>query len=299
MANESSSDERPIVVNTERPSHTGKFIAIFVILGLLVIGEIYSMSRLGGVESDVLSRQAELANQLNHNMAAKFQAMANANAQSLQQMQDAVNDVTSKMGITERRALAGSRYASSLARKFARQDKVDTEALQMEMAEKADLSKLNDTNHDIATAKYGLNQTSGKVDTLAKDLGMARSSMGTLIATNQRDISALQKLGMRDYYEFDVRKNQKQTVAGITLNLKKANERNHYYNMLLVFSDMNVYKKNLVIDSPFFFMPKYMHQFYEMVVYQIGPHWVKGYISTPKGALNQMAASGGSPASSN
>ncbi len=299
MTNDSSSEEKPIIVNAERPGHTGKFIAIFVILGLLVIGEIYSMSRLGGIETDVINRQARLADQLNHDMATKFQAMANANAQSLQQMQDAVSDLSSKMGVSEHRALAGARYASSLARKLARQDKVNNEALQMELAEKADQTKLDSVNHDVATTQYGLNQTSTKVDTLAKDLGMARSSMGTLIATSQQDIAALRKLGLRDYYQFDVRRNQRQTVAGITLDLKKANMRRHYYNMMLVFSDMDVYKKDLVIDSPFFFMPKYMHQFYEMVVYQIGPHWVKGYISTPKDALKQLAASSGDSGSAN
>ncbi len=272
-----------------KPDHTGKFVAIFVVLGLLIIGEIYSFSRMGSLRTQLQGDQTRLANKLNSDLSAKVQDLANANAQSLEELRSSLDDTATQMSATEKQALARAHYASYLVRRLQKQESQNAQQLRQELSQKADQQQVGSLSQGLTATKSDLSSTNTKLATLASDLGMARSQLGTLIATNHNDIAALQKLGSRDYYEFAIDRNERKTVAGITLVLKKSNMKSHTFNVNMIYNDMTVTRKNLPIDSPVFFAPRYMHQFYEMVVYQLGPGWVKGYISTPKGAVDQVA----------
>jgi hypothetical protein len=272
-----------------KPDHTGKFVAIFVVLGLLIIGEIYSFSRMGSLRTQLQGDQTRLANKLNSELSSKVQDLANANAQSLEELRSSLDDTATQMSATEKQALARAHYASYLVRRLQRQESQNAQQLRQELSQKADQQQVGSLSQGLTATKSDLSSTNKKLATLASDLGMARSQLGTLIATNHNDIVALQKLGSRDYYEFTIDRNERKIVAGITLVLKKSNMKSHTFNVNMIYNDMTVTRKNLPIDSPVFFAPRYMHQFYEMVVYQLGPGWVKGYISTPKGAVDEVA----------
>lgn len=287
MASEDFPEDRPMLVT--KPDHTGKFVAIFVVLGLLIIGEIYSFSRMGSLRTQLQGDQTRLANKLNSDLSAKVQDLANANAQSLEELRSSLDDTATQMSATEKQALARAHYASYLVRRLQKQESQNAQQLRQELSQKADQQQVGSLSQGLTATKSDLSSTNTKLATLASDLGMARSQLGTLIATNHNDIAALQKLGSRDYYEFAIDRNERKTVAGITLVLKKSNMKSHTFNVNMIYNDMTVTRKNLPIDSPVFFAPRYMHQFYEMVVYQLGPGWVKGYISTPKGAVDQVA----------
>jgi hypothetical protein len=238
--------------------------------------------------------QTQLAKKLNGELSAQVQQLANANAQSLEELRSSLDDTASQMSATEKRALARAHYAGYLVRKLEKQENKNAAELRQEIAQKADQQQLGTLTQDVSSTKSDLAVTKTTVTTLASDLGMTRSRLGTLIATNHNDIVALQKLGQRDYYEFELVKNQKKVVAGVGLVLKKANTKHHLFNVDMIYNDMRVTRKDLAIDSPIFFAPRYAHEFYELVVYQLAPGWVKGYISTPKGALAEVAAGSGS-----
>ncbi|MGH9446027.1 MAG: hypothetical protein ACRD3O_09900 [Terriglobia bacterium] len=280
-------EDRPMLVT--KPDHTGRFVAIFVILGLLIVGEIYSFSRMVSLRNQLQADQTRLASKLNADLSAKVQDLANANAESLQELRSSLDDTATQMSATEKRALARAHYASYLVRRLQKQESHNAQQLRLELSQKADQQQVGSLNQGLAATNSALSNTKGTVKTLVSDLGMARSQLGTLIATNHNDIVALQKLGSRDYYEFNIARNKRKTVAGITLVLKKANMKRHTFNVDMIYNDMTVTRKDLAVDSPVFFAPQYMRQFYEMVVYQIGPNWVKGYISTPKGAMTEVA----------
>jgi hypothetical protein len=286
MASGDFPEDRPMFLS--KPDHTGKFVAVFVILGLLVIGEIYTFSRLGSLRSALQADQTQLANKLNADLSTKVQNLANANEQALQELRSSLDDTATQMSATEKQALARAHYESYLVRRLQNQESRNAQNLRLELSQKADQQQVGALNQGLAATKSDLSTTKNTVATLASDLGMARSHLGTLIATNHNDIVALQKMGSRDYYEFDIERNKRKTVAGVTLVLKRSSTKHHTFNVDMVYNDMTFTRKNLPVDSPVFFAPRHVHEFYEMVVYQVGPNWVKGYISTPKGALAEM-----------
>jgi hypothetical protein len=294
---EGAPGDSPFMVNVEKVDHTGKFIVIFVILGLLIIGEIYSITRVGSLRIELKADQAQLAKKLNNALSAQVQQLANANAQSLEELRSSLDDTATQMSAAEKHALARSRYATRLIRRLQTKETQSAQELRQEIAQKADQQQVGSIRQDLTSAKSNLTATKERVSLLASDLGMTRSRLGTLIATNHNDIVALEKRGQRDYYEFDLVKNQKKAVAGISLILRKSNLKHHVFNLDLVYNDMTVARKNLVIDSPLFFAPRGAHELYELVVYQLAPGSVRGYISTPKGAVTEVASQGSSAVS--
>jgi hypothetical protein len=287
---EGAPGEGPIMVNVEKVDHTGKFIVIFVILGLLIIGEIYFITRIGSLRIKLQADQAQLAKRLNNALSAQVQQLSNANAQSLEELRSSLDDTATQMSATEKHALARARYDTRLIRKLETQQTKNAQELRQEIAQKADQQQVGSLKQDVTSTDSNLAATNKKVSTLASDLGMTRSRLGTLIATNHNDIVALEKRGQRDYFEFDLVKNKKQAVAGITLVLRKSNLKRHIFTLNMVYNDMTVTRKNLAIDSPVFFAPRSDHELYELVVYQLAPNSVKGYISTPKGAVTEVAS---------
>ncbi len=284
--------ERPVIMERNSPANRrGVFIVVAVILALLIIGEIYSLARFSSLRAEMQSRQVKADQQLNASVSAKLQELQNQEAQSLGELRAELDSTATSMSANEKKAMRNAHYAGYLARKLQKDEAQHARQLQAALATKADQVQVANLSQDATATKSDLAQTKQNVTTLASDLGMARSKLGTLIATNHQDIAALQKLGSRDYFEFTLSHNQRKTVAGVGLTLKHTSRRGHTYNVDMFYNDVKVARKNLAIDQPVFFAPRSIHSFYEMVVYQVGPKDVKGYISTPKGAMGQEVAS--------
>jgi len=120
---------------------------------------------------------------------------------------------------------------------------------------------------------------------------MARSELGTLIATNSSEIRALRELGDRDYYEFTLGKNQVSRVSGIILVLRKTNVRERSFTLNLISNDQEIRTKDRNINEPIYFYVNGLKSPYELVINEVGYNTVKGYISTPKGALAEESSS--------
>lgn|SRR5487761_87047 len=285
-----SSNQKPIVALEPKSSQRGIFTAVFVILALLIAGEIYSLSRFSSLRTSVQTDQARMAQQVNANLAKKVQDMDNANAQALDELRAELESTSTQMSATEKKALRNSHYAGYLVRQLAQQQTQSAAELHQELAKKADQQMVGTLSQNVSATQNDLADTKRTMGTLTSDLGMTRSKFGTMIATNHNDIVELQKQGSRDYYEFTLTQNHQQKVAGVGLVLKKANTGHHTFNVDMYYNDMRVTRKSLAVDQPVFFAPQYTHSFDELVVYQVAPHKVVGYISTPKGAIQQQMA---------
>jgi hypothetical protein len=165
-----------------------------------------------------------------------------------------------------------------------KQQQQDATALKEEIAKKADDEKVGALSQDVTTTKTDLASTQQNVDQLSKDLGMAKSEFGTLIARNHDDIETLRKLGERDYVEFTLTRNQKQNIAGVGLTLKKTNVKHNRFDLNLLADDLQVEKKSRTVNEPIFFYLASSKKPYELVVNKVESDRVIGYISTPKGA---------------
>ncbi len=157
-------------------------------------------------------------------------------------------------------------------------------------------------NGELATkaSNDDVKQVSGQVgvvrtdlDSTKKDLQMARSEMGTLIAKNHDDIETLRRLGERDYIEFTVAaKNAPQKVGDVTIELKGTNPKKNQCNLAIVVDDKRTEKHNRTIDEPIFFYAHGEHRPMEIVINQVEKNKVVGYLSVPK-PVQQPATSSG------
>lgn len=289
-------DEAPRTERIEVRQSSGPWVLVFVVLGLLVIGEVYALTKLGSISS-IQAQQAGLKTQIaqiNDQVNAKLASLEDANTQQLDALRSELDTTAKKMGSSGGTALA---HARKLVANLQKQTQAENDELKQEIAKDNDQvnQQVAAVTQDVSAAKTDLGTTKQTVDTLKNDLGMARSDMGTLIARNHDDIETLRKLGQRNYYEFTVSKNQEQTVASVGLMLKKTNVKHHRFNLNVLTNDMEVQKNNRTVDEPIFFSTGGSKEFYELVVNKVDADKVSGYISTPKYSQPELAAA--SPAS--
>jgi multidrug efflux pump subunit AcrA (membrane-fusion protein) len=271
---------------------SGPWVIVFVVLGLLVLGEIYTLSKLGSIGS-VQSEQARLRNevqQTNQQVAAKLSSLQDANAQQLDALRAELATASKQVkSPAASRALARERKALAALEEQTKQQSTELQAAKADLAKKADAEQVAAVSKDVADTKTQLGTTNQTLSTLRNDLGMARSDMGTLIARNHDDIETLRKLGQRNYYEFTLTKNQQQTVAGVGLLLKKTNLKRHRFNLNLLTNDIVIPKDNRTVDEPIFFTTGKSREFNELVVNTVDQNKVTGYISTPKYSQQELA----------
>jgi hypothetical protein len=123
------------------------------------------------------------------------------------------------------------------------------------------------------------------------DLKMARSELGTLIASNHEEVEQLRRLGERDYIEFTISgKNKPQKVGSFMVELRGTNPNKKSYNVSLIVDDARIEKKNLPIDEPIFFHQGTDRRPLELVVNTVAKDAVTGYISVPKAPNTQSAS---------
>jgi multidrug efflux pump subunit AcrA (membrane-fusion protein) len=273
---------------------SGPWVIVFVVLGLLALGEIYTLAKLGSIGS-IQSEQASLQNQVqqtNQQVAAKLSSLQDANAQQLDALR-AELDTAAKQAKSPQasRAVIRDRKMLAALEKTEQEQNTELQQAKADLANKANNSDLAAVGKDVADTKTDLGSTKQTVSTLQNDLGMARSDMGTLIARNHDDIETLRKLGQRNYYEFTLARNEEQTVAGVGLMLKKTNVKRHRFNLNLLTNDMAIPKDNRTVDEPVFFTTGKSREFDELVVNSVDQNKVVGYISTPKYSQPELAAS--------
>lgn len=272
-------DEK-VVEKPGNPDHKASFIAIFVALALLAVGEIYSLNSLGSIQQSYKADQAATKDAMTAQMNDRLSALEQSNAKVLEAMKEELDATSKSTGAAQ----TDLKRARALVVKLQKEQADQTKSFQDELAKKADSEQVGALNGQVTSTRQDLDDTKKSLDATRQDLGMARSQFGTLIARNHDDIEYLRKLGERNYYEFTLDRNKQQTVAGVGLVLKKVNVKHHRFNLNLIADDMTIEKPNRTINEPIFFSTQSSKRFYELVVNQVQSGQVKGYISTPKSA---------------
>jgi hypothetical protein len=186
--------------------------------------------------------------------------------------------------------------------KKARKDSQD-EAQQIRDDETKQIADMGtEVNGQLATkaSNDDVKQVSGQVtvvrtdlDTTKKDLQMARSEMGTLIAKNHDDIDTLRRLGERDYIEFTVAaKNTPQKVGDVTIELKGTDQKKNQCNLAIVIDDKRTEKRNRGTNEPIFLYAHGSRRPMEIVINQVEKNKIAGYLSVPKAVQGSTSSSG-------
>jgi len=134
---------------------------------------------------------------------------------------------------------------------------------------------------DVAASKAAIEQTQAQLQRAIGDLG----EQSGLIARNADELAALKRTGLREYFEFDLRKAKAPSPVGpVAVRLKDADAKRHKFNMVLVVDDLEIEKKDKTLLEPVQFYRKGSRQLHEIVVYAVQKDRITGYLSTPKAA---------------
>ena len=100
-------------------------------------------------------------------------------------------------------------------------------------------------------------------------------------------MSALRRLGERNYYEFTIKKQKERTrvgdaATGVTLLLKSTDTKKNKYTLEVMADDKATEKKDKTINEPVQFILSKATQPYELVVNSVSKDLISGYLAAPK-----------------
>jgi len=183
-------------------------------------------------------------------------------------------------------------HADQIAKQLAAEQKRQAQEVASEIsAVKAEAnttnSKIGEVNTEVSSVKSQVASTKSELDRTIGDLKKVTGDLGVqsgYIATNGKELSALKRLGERNYFEFSLAKAKTpQKVGDITLLLKKTDPKKNKYTLEVFADDVRTEKKDKNVNEPIqFFVAKAGRTPYELVVNQVGKDIIKGYLATPK-----------------
>lgn len=277
---------------SEGSGHGPKFIAIFLVLAALAIGEIYTLSQLSSIHSSVQNEQArvqkDIGVQLEDQISSRLSAIQRSNAQQFEALKKVVGTGTKRVG-----SGGDSKRTRELVAKLEKEQTDQAEMLKQQIATKADQQQVGALTQDVSATRTDLDSAKKSLDSLRSDIGMARSELGNLIARNHDELDTLRKLGERDYFEFTLDRKHPQQIAGVGLVLKKTNVKQHRFNLALQADDMVIEKKDRTINEPVIFYVHGAKKPYELVINKVLSDRILGYLSAPKGATEVAATQTG------
>jgi chromosome segregation ATPase len=265
---------------TEQRSFSGVFLGLLGFAILAAIGGLiwsYVLStRLTKAEAQLVQTQ-QLAQQQNDKLTTELQRVS--------ARQTAAELLGQSMGISQRQLEA--RADSILRRQQADAQRLESEQAATKQqigAVSTDVSSVKTdvggVKTDVAQTKTELQNTQAQLQSMKGDLGIQSG----LIATNHSELEILKHKGDRNYYEFTLRKGQKQAVSTVSLELRKADTKRSRYTLNVYADDKKIEKKDRGLNEPVQFYTGKDNYLYELVVNNISKDTLQGYISTPKGA---------------
>ena len=270
----------------------GKAVPILIgVVIALAVATGYLFYQVNQVKSDFVKRNEALAAEVE-----KLQETSSISAQSQRRKEQELKD---QLETARRQAKMAVGEAKTEALKKVEETKQELEAAQAAAqkqveshidAVKADVDTTNTkvaaVNTDVTNVKSDLGNTKSQLEKTIADLKRVNGDVdghGVLIATNQKELSALRALGERNYVEFDIRKSkQSQKVGDIQLRLEKADPKHNRYTIELTADDKTTQKKDRTVNEPLQFMTSKAKQPYEIVVNDVKKDQITGYLSIPK-----------------
>jgi len=294
MANEAMPVQRDLRGDSAAsPGLGSKTKMILIALAVLMVAEIYSISRIAAVGKTIQAQDAktrkDLTAQFNDQLSAKLLSLERENQEQLEALKSELDEASRHLGAQRGELRRARAMVAELQSEHARQ----MDDLKHEIALKADQQQLGALTADVSDTKTDLNKTKKSVEDLVNSFGMTRTRFGTLIARNHDEIEALRKLGERDYYEFTLVRHHPIRLANLGLDLKKTNAKHHTFTVDLLVDDVWVKKSNRTINEPIFFTTQGSRSFSELVVNKVDKGVISGYISTPKNPTQMASRSEG------
>jgi hypothetical protein len=273
------------------PASGGSRVMIGILFGLVVVligANVYTYMQLDKVKKELVTASDSTQARLD-----KLEEAASLSTQSNRRTVDQLKDQLER---ARRQASLAAGQAKDEALKKVDETRVALEAAQEQAKQQlaSDISKVKESA-DTQFSQVGTEVTSVKGDVAAtksqleKTVAELKRATGeidghsVLIATNGKELQALQALGERNYVQFTIQKaKQAQKVGDVSILLKKTDPKKNRYTIDLTADDKTVEKKDRVANEPLQFMTSKAKQPYEIVVNDVKKDAIVGYLSIPK-----------------
>jgi septal ring factor EnvC (AmiA/AmiB activator) len=266
---------------------------VLAVLGLMLGGVVlFFLVRWDSDQSDRLAAVQRSLDLINGRLEQNDQRIAGLQSEA-QVLQEHV-------GLTE----SELKRAKAVAQKLQEEQQRHVAVLSRQIATKADSEKVEDLKEQsetkIAVVSEDVAQVRDEVRTGQQELEKTRAELsklgvvvteqGTMIATTSTGLDELRRRGERDYFTFDVTRKQKGNLAGVVLELRKADVGKQFVDFKLYVDDRVVEHKKIYVNRPITFYAGRNRQLYEIVVNEVRKDQMRGYVSVPKVGTGPVAS---------
>ncbi len=137
---------------------------------------------------------------------------------------------------------------------------------------------LGGAKQDIASTRSDLDATKAKLEKAIGDLGLQSG----LVARNHNELELLKHKGDRNYFEFTLRRSQRQPVSTVSMQLKKTDPKKSKFTLNVIADDRIIEKKDRTANEPLQFYTGRDRSLCEVVIFKVDKDSVSGYLSAPK-----------------
>lgn len=270
------------------PWKTGLVIAAIV---LLAGANVYLYTQLNQVKQD-LAKNMDATQARLDKLDETSSLTARANQKRVEELKD-------QLERARRQANLAAGDAKDEALKKVEETRAQLEAAQQQAQQqlKSDISKVQEqtqtvdsrvsqVSNDVTGVKGDVATTRSQLEKTVAELKRATGEIdghSVLIATNEKELSALKALGERNFVEFTIHKQKQfQKVGDVAILLKNADPKKNRYTIELTADDKTTEKKDRGINEPVQFMTSKAKQPYELVVNDVKKDTIAGYLSVPK-----------------
>jgi len=278
--------DREYVETTVAPKAPGWLV------GVAIAGLVLALGSLGwalGLQNHLAAAQQSIAVADQRN-----QALADKLEQTNDRMKAQGEMLGQSVGLTQKQLeqksdqlIAAQHAAAATTAKLAKaQDATNAQVAAVQTDVTGVKTDVGGVKTDVATTQADLAATKTQMTSMMGDEG----HMSGLIATNHEELEELKHRGDRNYYEFTLAKGAQPTlVSTIKLQLKKADQKHSKFTLNVSADDRNIEKKDKNLNEPIQFYSGKSPMLYEIVVNTADKNQIKGYLSTPKNAPQQIA----------
>ena len=253
----------PAFSHSPEPGRSNVFTALVSGALIALVGaNIYLFVQIDHVRTEMAQSNEKLANQLsNLTDASKVSSASQTHhLETLKQdFENAKRQLASQSQTLSSQAKADAQaHADQLARQIQAeeakvQQQVSSEISEVKSAASTANSKIGEVATDVGGVKSNLSQTQAELQKTIADLKSARGDLGVqsgLIATNAQELSALKRLGERNYLDIKLGKTKdRQRVGDISLLLKKTDPKKNRYTVEVLADDKVTIKQDKSITS--------------------------------------------------
>ena len=172
------------------------------------------------------------------------------------------------------------------------QQQVSSEISEVKTAANTANAKIADVSTDVGGVKTQVSATQAELQKTISALKSTQGDLGVqsgLIATNAQELSALKRLGERNYLDIKLGKTKdRQRVGDISLLLKKTDPKKNRYTVEVLADDKVTIKQDKSINEPVQFLTaKGGRTPYEIIINKVEKNEIVGYLATPKDAATR------------